>query len=216
MLAELGAHMSPVTETGATPLHFAAASGDFRAVVVLLAHGAAVDATEPEWGQTPLMFAAALGRTKAVTALLEAGADATITARVMDLVERDIMDRASERRRRTEVAAMRGGTDAQSYPVESGVAGRQLQSSAAPVTSREEQARQAAQEALDKMIEDWTASGRAKSFAVPGNAAEVFPELVRRGVLPDVVTDQTSAHDTGNGYLPAGWTLAEWSATRES
>ena len=66
------------------------------------------------------------------------------------------------------------------------------------------------------MIEDWTASGRAKSVAVPGNAAEVFPELVRRGVLPDVVTDQTSAHDPGNGYLPAGWTLAEWHAKRES
>jgi len=66
------------------------------------------------------------------------------------------------------------------------------------------------------MIEGWTASGRAKSVAVPGNAAEVFPELVRRGVLPDVVTDQTSAHDPGNGYLPAGWTLAEWRAKRES
>ena len=66
------------------------------------------------------------------------------------------------------------------------------------------------------MIEGWTASGQAKSVAVPGNAAEVFPELVRRGVLPDVVTDQTSAHDPGNGYLPAGWTLAEWRARRES
>ena len=66
------------------------------------------------------------------------------------------------------------------------------------------------------MIEGWTASGQAKSVAVPGNAADVFPELVRRGVLPDVVTDQTSAHDPGNGYLPAGWTLAEWRAKRES
>ena len=66
------------------------------------------------------------------------------------------------------------------------------------------------------MIEGWTATGRAKSVAVPGNAAEVFPELVRRGVLPDVVTDQTSAHDPGNGYLPAGWTLAQWRAGRES
>ena len=74
-------------------------------------------------------------------------------------------------------------------------------------------------ESLDEalaMIEDWTASGQAKSVAVPGNAADVFPELVRRGVLPDVVTDQTSAHDPGNGYLPAGWTLAEWRAKRES
>ncbi len=66
------------------------------------------------------------------------------------------------------------------------------------------------------MIGRWTASREAKSVAVPGNAAEVFPELVRRGVLPDLVTDQTSAHDPGNGYLPAGWTLAEWRARRES
>ena len=149
VLAEAGADVAAVTETGATALHFAAAAGDVLAVPTLLDHGAAVDAMEPEWGQTPLMFAAALGRTQAVTALLEAGADATITARVMDLVERDIMDRASERLRRTEVAAMRGGTDAQSYPVESGVAGRTPQASAAPVMSREEQARQAAQEALE-------------------------------------------------------------------
>ena len=74
-------------------------------------------------------------------------------------------------------------------------------------------------ESLDEalsMIESWTASRQAKSVAVLGNAADVFPELVRRGVLPDVVTDQTSAHDPGNGYLPAGWTLAEWGAKRES
>ena len=74
-------------------------------------------------------------------------------------------------------------------------------------------------ESLDEalaMIEGWTASREAKSVAVHGNAADVFPELVRRGVLPDVVTDQTSAHDPGNGYLPAGWTLAEWSAKREN
>ena len=66
------------------------------------------------------------------------------------------------------------------------------------------------------MIQRWTASREAKSVAVLGNAADAFPELVRRGVLPDVVTDQTSAHDPGNGYLPAGWTLAEWRAKRES
>ena len=74
-------------------------------------------------------------------------------------------------------------------------------------------------ESLDEalaMIEGWTASREAKSVAVHGNAADVFPELVRRGVLPDAVTDQTSAHDPGNGYLPAGWTLAEWNAKRES
>ena len=53
------------------------------------------------------------------------------------------------------------------------------------------------------------------SVALLGNAAEVFPELVRRGAHPDVVTDQTSAHDPVNGYLPAGWSLAEWREKRE-
>jgi len=57
---------------------------------------------------------------------------------------------------------------------------------------------------------------RAISVGLLGNAAEIFPELVRRGVVPDIVTDQTSAHDPSNGYLPAGWTLAEWQAKRES
>lgn len=57
---------------------------------------------------------------------------------------------------------------------------------------------------------------RAISVGLLGNAAEVFPELVRRGIKPDIVTDQTSAHDPANGYLPAGWTLAEWEAKRES
>jgi urocanate hydratase len=54
------------------------------------------------------------------------------------------------------------------------------------------------------------------SVGVLGNAAEIFPELLRRGVKPDVVTDQTSAHDPVNGYLPKGWTLAQWQAKRES
>src|SRR5947209_6340203 len=52
------------------------------------------------------------------------------------------------------------------------------------------------------------------SVGLLGNAAEIFPELVRRGVKPDIVTDQTSAHDPINGYLPKGWTLAEWEAKR--
>ncbi|MDB5374495.1 MAG: urocanate hydratase [Belnapia sp.] len=56
---------------------------------------------------------------------------------------------------------------------------------------------------------------RAVSVGLLGNAAEVFPELVRRGVIPDIVTDQTSAHDPANGYLPAGWTLARWAELRE-
>lgn len=54
------------------------------------------------------------------------------------------------------------------------------------------------------------------SVALLGNAADIFPELVRRGIRPDCVTDQTSAHDPVNGYLPKGWSLAEWESKRES
>jgi urocanate hydratase len=54
------------------------------------------------------------------------------------------------------------------------------------------------------------------SVAVLGNAAEILPELLHRGVRPDVVTDQTSAHDPINGYLPKGWTLAQWEDKRAS
>ncbi|MFK7764616.1 MAG: urocanate hydratase [Roseobacter sp.] len=70
-------------------------------------------------------------------------------------------------------------------------------------------------EALD-MIERFTAAGEAKSVGLLGNAADVFAEIHVRGVRPDIVTDQTSAHDPINGYLPQGWTLAEWRAKRES
>jgi urocanate hydratase len=56
----------------------------------------------------------------------------------------------------------------------------------------------------------------ALSVGLLGNAADVLPELLRRGVRPDAVTDQTSAHDPVNGYLPSGWTLAEWAARRVS
>jgi urocanate hydratase len=71
------------------------------------------------------------------------------------------------------------------------------------------------EEALD-IIRRATANRKAVSIGLLGNAAEVFPELVRRGVVPDIVTDQTSAHDPANGYLPAGWTLEQWDARRES
>ena len=70
-------------------------------------------------------------------------------------------------------------------------------------------------EALE-MIQSWTSKGEAKSVGLLGNAADVFPELVRRRVRPDIVTDQTSAHDPVNGYLPQGWTVAEWQARRET
>ncbi len=66
------------------------------------------------------------------------------------------------------------------------------------------------------MIERWCAAGEAKSVALLGNAADVFPEIRRRGIRPDIVTDQTSAHDPVNGYLPQGWTMAQWRARRES
>ncbi|MFT5630051.1 MAG: urocanate hydratase [Gammaproteobacteria bacterium] len=70
-------------------------------------------------------------------------------------------------------------------------------------------------EALE-MIDRWTKAGEAKSVGLLGNAADIFPELVKRGIRPDIVTDQTSAHDPINGYLPQGWTMGEWKAKRES
>ncbi len=59
-------------------------------------------------------------------------------------------------------------------------------------------------------IDRYTKAGEAKSIALLGNAAEILPELVRRGVRPDCVTDQTSAHDPVHGYLPIGWTVEQW------
>jgi urocanate hydratase len=64
-------------------------------------------------------------------------------------------------------------------------------------------------------IRDAQAGKRALSVGLVGNAAEVLPELVRRGTIPDVVTDQTSAHDMLNGYVPAGMTLAAAAALRD-
>ena len=65
------------------------------------------------------------------------------------------------------------------------------------------------------MVERWAAAGTARSVGLLGNAAEILPELVRRGVRPDIVTDQTSAHDPVNGYLPRGWSLDEWREKKE-
>lgn len=74
-------------------------------------------------------------------------------------------------------------------------------------------------EALE-MITAWTANGEAKSVGLLGNAADVFPELVKRmkagSARPDIVTDQTSAHDPLHGYLPSGWNVAEWKEKQES
>jgi urocanate hydratase len=63
-------------------------------------------------------------------------------------------------------------------------------------------------------VEQCRRSGDARSIALEANAADVLPELVRRGVVPDVVTDQTSAHDALNGYVPSGVSLAEAAALR--
>jgi len=69
-----------------------------------------------------------------------------------------------------------------------------------------------------RLIEEHTAKGDAVSIGLLGNAAEILPELARRakagGPKPDLVTDQTSAHDLINGYLPAGWTVAQWRAAQ--
>jgi len=65
-------------------------------------------------------------------------------------------------------------------------------------------------------IARYTAAGEARSIALLGNAAEILPELVRRGVRPDCVTDQTSAHDPVHGYLPIGWTVEQWLAGQKA
>lgn len=69
-------------------------------------------------------------------------------------------------------------------------------------------------EALEK-INAWTRAGDAKSVGLIGNAADIFPELVKRNIRPDIVTDQTSAHDPTHGYLPRGWTLDQWHREQE-
>ena len=71
------------------------------------------------------------------------------------------------------------------------------------------------EEALS-MIDKWTSSGLSKSVGLIGNAATIFPKIVEMGVKPDIVTDQTSAHDPINGYLPENWTIGEWKEKRET
>ena len=65
-------------------------------------------------------------------------------------------------------------------------------------------------------IRAYTRAGEAKSIALLGNAAEILPQLVRMGVRPDAVTDQTSAHDPVHGYLPIGWTVEQWLAEQKT
>ena len=59
-------------------------------------------------------------------------------------------------------------------------------------------------------------NGRAVSVGLVGNAAEILPEMVKQGIRPDAVTDQTSAHDPVNGYLPIGWSVDDWETRRRS
>ncbi|MGA3158102.1 MAG: urocanate hydratase [Steroidobacteraceae bacterium] len=66
------------------------------------------------------------------------------------------------------------------------------------------------------MIQKAGSERRPISVGLLGNAVEILPELLRRGVRPDAVTDQTSAHDPVNGYLPEGWSLEQWEARRFS
>jgi len=70
-------------------------------------------------------------------------------------------------------------------------------------------------EALDR-VDTWQHEGTARSIALHGNAADILPELARRGVTPDVVTDQTSAHDALNGYVPNGLSLSEAASLRRT
>jgi len=73
--------------------------------------------------------------------------------------------------------------------------------------------------ALDEalaIIDEARRARRALSVGFLGNAADVYPELARRGIVPDAVTDQTSAHDPRNGYLPRGWTLQRAAEARQS
>ena len=74
-------------------------------------------------------------------------------------------------------------------------------------------------ESLDEalaLIEKSVADKQPISVGLLGNAAEILPELLKRGVRPDAVTDQTSAHDPANGYLPIGWTLEQWEDGRDN
>jgi ankyrin repeat protein len=100
-LLNAGSKVTAVTTTGAvTPLHFAAGAGSADAVTALLDRGADVNARESTWGQTPLMFAASFNRLAALGVLLKRGADVSLTTTVVDLAERDAVDRAAAQKRK--------------------------------------------------------------------------------------------------------------------
>ncbi len=68
---------------------------------------------------------------------------------------------------------------------------------------------------IDEALEIIANATEPTSVGLLGNCAEILPEMVRRGIRPDAVTDQTSAHDPANGYCPAGWSVAQWTEMRE-
>ncbi len=68
---------------------------------------------------------------------------------------------------------------------------------------------------IDEALEIIRKADKPTSVGLLGNAAEIVPEMVKRGIKPDAVTDQTSAHDPANGYCPAGWSVAKWQEMRE-
>ncbi len=72
-----------------------------------------------------------------------------------------------------------------------------------------------AADTIDEALTIIQGSNAPVSVGLLGNAAELLPEMYRRGIRPDLLTDQTSAHDPVNGYLPAGWTLDRWAAAKE-
>jgi len=68
---------------------------------------------------------------------------------------------------------------------------------------------------IDEALEIIRTATEPTSVGLLGNAAEILPEMLARGIKPDALTDQTSAHDPANGYCPAGWSVAKWQEMRE-
>ena len=68
---------------------------------------------------------------------------------------------------------------------------------------------------IDEALEIIRSAAEPTSVGLLGNAAEIIPEMLARGIRPDALTDQTSAHDPANGYLPIGWSVAKWQDMRE-
>jgi urocanate hydratase len=68
---------------------------------------------------------------------------------------------------------------------------------------------------IDEALEIVRAASEPTSVGLLGNAAEILPEMLKRGIRPDALTDQTSAHDPANGYCPAGWSVAKWQDMRQ-